>query len=248
MIVERSKSSDWLSNTYLVADKPGGTAVLIDTGGPTDPILEKIGELGVAVTHALCTHHHVDHVAHNEFFRRRLGCLVGAHSRESHLFEHVDMALGDGEEIKAGELSIRCLHIPGHTLGQVAFLVNEECVFTGDTLFKSSVGGTRGPGHTTYEEIKHSIMEVLMRLPKETAVYPGHGDSTTIGREWERNPFIRLWRGLDEPAGRRCKALGRPATLLLRAADYDGGTKCHVRFDGGTDDIVPGSMVQDSPA
>ena len=73
-----------------------------------------------------------------------------------------------------GGLRIRPLHIPGHTIGQLAFLVNDEMVFTGDTLFRRTVGGTRAPGHTTFEDIQHSLLEVLMKLPKETLVYPGH--------------------------------------------------------------------------
>ena len=123
--------------------------------------------------------------------------------------------------------------------------MNDERVFTGDTLFRESVGGTRAPGHATFEELRHSIMEVLMRLPKDMTVHPGHTEPTTIGEEWERNPFIRAWRGLDAPRETRCTALGLPATLLLRAKDYDGGTKCWVRFDEGNRlDVVPGSRVE----
>jgi len=248
MIIEKSMSPDWLSNTWLVADKPGGHAVLIDTGGPADPVIEAIGRLGVHVTHALCTHHHVDHVANNPLYRDRLKCRVCGHGSERDLFGDLDMELADGDEITTGELRIRAIHIPGHTLGQLAFHVNDERVFTGDTLFRSSIGGTRGPGHTTYEDIKHSIMDVLMKLPKETPVHPGHTEETTIGREWETNPFIRMWRGLERPAKTRCIAMGQPATLMLRAPDYDGGTKCWVKFDeGSVDDIVPGSMVRDQP-
>ena len=82
-----------------------------------------------------------------------------------------------------------------------------------------------------------------------TACGPGShadGDATTVGGEWEHNPFIRAWRGLDPPGSERCTAGGRPATLLLRARDYDGGFKCWVRWDGekGGMDVVPGSQVQ----
>jgi hypothetical protein len=89
-------------------------------------------------------------------------------------------------------------------------------------------------------------MEVLMRLPREMEVCPGHVDATTVGREWEENPFVRLWRGVETPTERPCTAFGREATLLLRAPDYDGGTKCWVRFaDGGVLDVVPGSRVEE---
>ena len=247
MILERTMSPDWLSNTYLVADEPGGHAVLIDTGGPADPILRKVEALRLTVTHALCTHHHHDHTEHNDLYRGRLGCRVVGGAKERERFAALDEALEGGEVIETGGLRIRALHIPGHTRGQMAFLVNEERVFTGDTLFKGSVGGTRAPGHATFRELRHSVLDVLMKRPPETRVHPGHTESTTIGAEWESNPFIRMWRGLDEPGRGRCVALGRPATLLLRAVDYDGGGKCQVRFDDdGVEDVVPGSRVQDA--
>jgi glyoxylase-like metal-dependent hydrolase (beta-lactamase superfamily II) len=246
MIIERTMDAGWLSNTYLVADKPGGHAVLIDTGGPTGPILEKIVELRLTVSHVLCTHHHVDHIAHNAEYTTRFGCPVCGHAAEREQFGGLDIELQDGDELVTGGLNVRALHVPGHTEGQLAYLVNDERVFTGDTLFRESVGGTRAPGHATFEELRHSIMDILMRLPKHTPVLPGHTDPTTIGEEWERNPFIRAWRGLTSPRETRCTAFGVPATLLLRARDYDGGTKCWVRFDEGNRlDVVPGSKVLD---
>lgn len=244
VLVTKTMSPGWLSNTYLVIDRPQGHGVLIDTGGPSDPILKKIKSLGVTITHVLCTHHHYDHVAFNNLYKRHLGCPICGHTAERSLFTHLDHELRDGEELQSGDLHIRALHIPGHTLGQLAFLVNEDRIFTGDTLFRGSVGGTRGPGHTTFEDLRHSIMEVLMRLPESTIVHPGHTDPTTIGREWSDNPFIRAWRGLDRQLDRPCTAMGRPATLLVQARDYDGGTKCQVRFnDDGEEAVVGGSRV-----
>jgi glyoxylase-like metal-dependent hydrolase (beta-lactamase superfamily II) len=246
MIIHKTMSSAWLSNTYLVGDKPGGCAVLVDTGGPMRPILDRIEEERLTVTHVLCTHHHIDHIQHNGEYQSRFGCPVCGHPTEDRMFGGLDMQIEDGDELISGDLHIRALHVPGHTVGQLAFVINDERVFTGDTLFRRTVGGTRAPGHTSFEEIQHSIMKVLMRLPGETLVHPGHTEPTTIAEEWEHNPFIRVWRGLDPCQERRCAAFGQPATLLLRAEDYDGGTKCWVRFDeGGRLDIVPGSQVHD---
>ncbi|MGE0707375.1 MAG: MBL fold metallo-hydrolase [Planctomycetota bacterium] len=245
MIVERSLDPGWLSNTYLVADEPGGHAVLIDTGAPPAPILQRIDELRLTVTHALCTHHHLDHVLHSDLYRERCGCPVCGHPDEAALFGGLDRELRDGDELAAGKLRVRALHIPGHTVGQLAFLVNEQEVFTGDTLFKGSVGGTTGPGHTTLEDLQRSILEVLLRLPPDTVVRPGHTDPTTVAAELERNPFVRAWRGLDPVRPAPCLVAGRPATLLLRAPDYDGGTKCWVRFEDGVEAVVGGSRVQD---
>ena len=102
---------------------------------------------------------------------------------------------------------------------------------------EGSVGGTRAPGHTTYEDLQHSIMDVLMKLPEDTVVRPGHMEESSIRREWEENPFVRHWRGLDATEETPCEAYGEPGVLLLRARDYDGGFKCLVRFDDGRVDL-----------
>ena len=245
MIIKKTMSEGWLSNSWLVADKPGGHAVLIDTGGPTGPIVEAIEEHRLTISHVLCTHHHIDHVENNDEYKLKFGCPICGSRKENKLFGGLDVELDDGDELVSGDLHIRSLHTPGHTLGMLAFLINEERVFTGDTLFRRTVGGTRAPGHTDFDDLQHSIMEVLMKLPRETHVHPGHTDPTTVAEEWEENPFIRMWRSVDQPENRRCTAFGEPATLLLKARDYDGGFKCWVRFDAGNKlDVVPGSQVK----
>jgi glyoxylase-like metal-dependent hydrolase (beta-lactamase superfamily II) len=140
-------------------------------------------------------------------------------------------------------LRVQPLHTPGHTSGMLSFLV-EGNVFTGDTLFKGSVGGVRAPGHTTYEDLRRSIMDVLLTLPPDTVIRPGHTDATTVAGELEENAFVRIWRGLDPEGDEQCTAMGEPATLVLLGADYDGGHKAWVRWRDGRDDIVPGSQVK----
>ena len=147
-----------------------------------------------------------------------------------------------GEEIEIGGLTVRPLHTPGHTAGMLSLLVDGN-VFTGDTLFKGSVGGVRAPGHTTFEDLRSSIMDTLLALPPATTIRPGHTDPTTVGDELESNGFVRIWRGEDSEDGRECTALGEKATLVLLGDDYDGGHKAWVRWPDGADDIVPGSKV-----
>jgi hydroxyacylglutathione hydrolase len=235
---------EWLSNSYLVGDEPGGQGVLIDSGGPPEPLLEAIEGNELTVEQLLLTHHHHDHVAENAVYKERLGVEILAHPLEAEELLDVDRRIAPDENLTVGGLEITPLHTPGHTGGMLSFLVNGGDVFTGDTLFKGSVGGVLAPGSTGYTDLKRSILEVLMELPHETRVHPGHTEPTSIGAEWEGNPFIRLWRGLDEESDERCTVWERPATLVLFARDYDGGHKAWIRWeDSGEDQIVPGSQV-----
>jgi hydroxyacylglutathione hydrolase len=240
VIIERSMNDAWLSNTYLVADQEGGSALVIDAGGPCAPLLEAAERLGVQVEALLLTHHHHDHVAEADAWK---DVEVLAHPIEAAQLEGVDRTIEPGETVDVGGLHVETLHTPGHTAGMLNFVVNGEEVFTGDTLFKGSVGGVRAPGSTSFADLRHSIMDVLMKLPHETHVQPGHTDATTIGDEWEGNAFVRLWRGLDEEGDEPCKVGDQDATLVLWAPDYDGGHKAWVRWPDGSDDIVPGSQV-----
>ena len=123
-------------------------------------------------------------------------------------------------------------------------------MITADVLFKGTVGGTQAPGASGFADLRSSVMETLMKLPPETRVHPGHREPTTIGAEWESNPFIRVWRGLDPENAEPC-TVGpadsgdrETATLVLWAPDYDGGNKAWVRFGDGSDAVVGGSQVQ----
>jgi hydroxyacylglutathione hydrolase len=240
VIIERSMNDDWLSNTYLVADEEGGTAIVIDAGGPCAPLLEAAKRLGVDVRTLLLTHHHHDHVAEAFMWQE---AEVLAHPLEAEALDRVDRTIEPGETLEFGKLTVETLHTPGHTAGMLNFLVDGTDVFTGDTLFKGSVGGVRAPGSTNFGDLRRSIMDVLMELPHETRVHPGHTDPTTIGDEWEGNAFVRLWRGLDDEGAAPCKVWDQEATLVLWAPDYDGGHKAWVRWPDGSDDIVPGSQV-----
>jgi len=248
VILERSMHPDFLSNTYLVG-AAGGPGFVVDAGGPVAPLLQAAAAHDIDVTHVLLTHHHHDHVCElDKVLERFTGAEVLMHPDERELLDPavaqgVTGALAPDEEIAVGDLNVKALHTPGHTKGMLSLLVDGN-VFTGDTLFKNSVGGVRAGGHTTFADIRHSIMDVLLKLPPATVIRPGHTDPSTVAEEWEANRFVRVWRGLDPEGDEPCTALGEPATLVLLGDDYDGGHKAWVRWPDGRDDIVPGSKVR----
>jgi hydroxyacylglutathione hydrolase len=218
-LVERSMHPSWLSNAYVVADEAGGAAVFVDSGAPLDPLLAVVEEQQLTPTHLLVTHGHADHVAGNDELVERFGLEVTS------------------GRVETGGLRIDVRETPGHSDDGVSFVVGDLC-FTGDTLFRDAVGG--GPA----AELRRSVMDVLMTLPHETRVYPGHTDETTIGREWEENPFVRYWRGLDPEDGRACRAVGEEATLVVWSPDYDGKGKALVRFADGNEAILGASRLE----
>ena len=217
MLIERSIDPGWLSNAYLVADEEGGAAVFVDSGAPMASLLEAAQSWNVQPRHVLRTHADQDHVAHEA----ELG---------------VEVVTGP---LEVGGLRVEALATPGHSDDHVAFVVNDELCFSGDILFKDAVGGGRD-----VPAIRRSVMDVLMKLPHETRVLPGHTDETTIGREWEDNPFVRVWRGLDPEGDEPCTVGGEEATIIIWSPDYDGKGKALVRFTDGREAIVGGSRVE----
>ena len=220
MIVERSMDPGWLSNAYLIADEAGGTAVFVDSGAPLGRLFEAVEREGLTVTHLLTTHADPDHIAGDAEIVARFDCPV---------------VKGD---LDTGGLSIRALETPGHKDDHLCFVVNETLCCSGDVLFKDAVGGGN------FEQIRSSVMDVLMQLPHEIRVLPGHTDETTIGREWEENPFVRVWRGAEPEGTEAVRVGGEDATLVVWSPDYDGKGKAWVRFADGRDAIVGGSRVE----
>jgi hydroxyacylglutathione hydrolase len=206
----------YLSNAYLVADEEGGSALFVDSGAPLEPLWRAADRWNVRPELVLRTHSHSDHVEHEG----ELGLPVKT------------------DTVQVGGLQVETRATPGHSDDMVAFVLNGEVVFTGDTLFKDSVGGG------DFAQIRKSVMDVLMKLPPEIRVLPGHTDETTIGREWEENPFVRVWRGVDPEGAEAVRVSGERATLIVWSPDYDGGGKAWVRFADGRDAIVGGSRVE----
>jgi hydroxyacylglutathione hydrolase len=228
VILERAEHPTWTSNAYLLADGDGGHGVLVDSNGVEDPLLETIEARGIEITHVLVTHGDMDHVARIDELGARFG---------------VPVVRAYPTAVRSGSLEIRAIPTPGHALEHYALLVNGTDCLTGDCLFKGTVGGTGNGGPDAYANQVDSIMNRLMSLPHETRIHPGHTLPSTIGDEWEHNPFIRIWRGVDPEGTEPCKVRGQEATLILFGPDYDGTHKAWVRYPDGRDAIVGGSQV-----
>jgi glyoxylase-like metal-dependent hydrolase (beta-lactamase superfamily II) len=243
MRIERAEHPLYLSNAYLVVDDDG-RGVLIDGHGEAASLLETIDSEGIAIQAILLTHHHGDHVQIDEY--ERFDVPVYASEGASELLGEgvVDRTIADGETLEFGGLRIEAIPTPGHAAGHLALRVNDDDVFTADVLFKGTVGGSRAPGNTGFDDLRASVMDKLMTLPPATRVHPGHKGPTTIGDESEDNVFVRAFRGEEEPLGEPVRVGGEEAELLIWGPDYDGTNKAWVRFPDGSQAVVGGSQVE----
>ncbi|HZT53606.1 MAG TPA: MBL fold metallo-hydrolase [Gaiellaceae bacterium] len=221
MLVARSTHPAWLSNAYLIAVE-GGPAVFVDSGAEPAPLVEAAERWDATPVAVLRTHGHHDHVEHEDALARRFAIPV----------------LAEPGEWRWDGLRVRGLATPGHSPDGLSFLVGEQIVATGDTLFRDAVGGG------DVAELRHSVLEVLLALPDATRVLPGHAAETTIGRERRLNPFVRVWSGAEPEGRERVRVSGAEATLLVWSPDYDGKGKAWVRFDDGSEAIVGGSRIE----
>jgi glyoxylase-like metal-dependent hydrolase (beta-lactamase superfamily II) len=213
----------WLSNSYLLAVEDG-PALFVDSGADVAPLVEAVERWRATPVALLRTHSHGDHVEHEDELVQRYSIPVVAEPGEWEW---------DG-------VRVRGLATPGHSDDGLSFVVDEELVATGDTLFLDAVGGG------DVAQVRHSVMDVLLALPDEMRVLPGHTEETTIGRERASNPFVRVWSGAEPEGTERVRVGGRDATLLVWSPDYDGNGKAWVRFDDGDESIVGGSRVERS--
>lgn len=241
MLLERSMHGVWLSNAYLVGDRPGGTGIFIDSGAPLPPLLDRARREELRIVAILTTHRHPDHVEGHEELAAETGAVVYALAEETE-FVRGAHALEAETEQRFGDIRLRVVPLPGHTSGHAGYLVEGVGLFTGDCMFRGSLGGTVGADSSGFADARRAV-ERILALPDETPIHPGHAEATEVGIERRDNPFVRTMTGLDAEGQGRCLALGRPARLVVLARDYDGGTKAWVRFDEGGDAIVPGSRV-----
>jgi glyoxylase-like metal-dependent hydrolase (beta-lactamase superfamily II) len=183
-------------------------AAVIDPGGDLERLLAEVKRLGLKLTQIWLTHAHIDHAGGTGELARRLGLpIIGPHPgdqfwinglpQQSQMFGFPPAEmftptrwLHDGDTVTLGEHTLNVRHCPGHTPGHVAlYEPDSKSLFTGDTLFRESIGRTDLPGGD-YSWIMRSILDSLIPLGEEVHIYPGHGPESTIGHETLYNPFI----------------------------------------------------------
>jgi glyoxylase-like metal-dependent hydrolase (beta-lactamase superfamily II) len=198
-------------NTYIIWDDTLEAAV-IDAGNMNErenEVLAKfIADNGLKPKYALNTHGHFDHLLGVDFLREKYGAQLAMSSKDEFLLkgasvsaelfgvkadalpEAIDVDLEGKESIKFGNTELKIIPTPGHTPGHVAFFEPESKVlFTGDTLFRESIGRTDLPGGD-YSWIMRSIIENILPLGDDVKIYPGHGETSDIGHESMYNPFV----------------------------------------------------------
>lgn len=193
------------TNCYILTDEKSLKAVVIDPADEGERIWNFLEEKKWTLEKILLTHGHYDHIGGVPLLKKLSGVEVWIHEADagmltdshknlsfflglSHTEPDADKFLKEGLKIEIGSSKIRVLHTPGHTSGSVSF-VGDDFAIVGDTLFQNSVGRTDFPG-SSYEVLLDSIQRKLLVLGDEIRIYPGHGPSTTVGRERKRNPFI----------------------------------------------------------
>jgi hydroxyacylglutathione hydrolase len=178
LIVKVGPLGPFNNNAYLVVDPATKQSVIVDAPPEGETVLE--AAQGTRVSRIILTHRHGDHWATIDALKAATGAPVYCHEADREPYaDKVDGTLTDGDEVPLGKGRLQVIHTPGHTPGSICLLTGRSLI-AGDTLFPG------GPGHSDrpedlQQEIR-SIVERLFALPDETAVYPGHGDDTTIGR------------------------------------------------------------------
>ncbi|HEX2799888.1 MAG TPA: MBL fold metallo-hydrolase [Thermoanaerobaculia bacterium] len=196
-------------NCAIVADPATREAVVVDPGDEPDRILEALAGAGLRAVALIHTHAHFDHVGCSALLKRITGAPILMHAGDRPLYQNlaaqgqtfglsldapgvIDRTLVGGDRVACGKGELQVIHTPGHTPGSLCFRMPGEdgdVLFSGDTLFRRSIGRTDLWGGST-PQILESIRDRLLTLPGGLRVIPGHGDETTIADEGKKNPFV----------------------------------------------------------
>jgi hydroxyacylglutathione hydrolase len=194
------------ANCYIVYQQNHPECVLIDPGGDTEQLTDLLNKLGVRPTYILLTHGHFDHIGAVAQLAERYGAKVAIHEAEAHALTNgrssladlagvqqkkgkaADRLLQDGDVVDTAGMRIEVLHTPGHSKGSVCYLIGDS-MFSGDTLFKATIGRTDLPGSDQGEMAKS--LSKIRALKKDYRVFPGHMEPSTLSEEIRSNPYLK---------------------------------------------------------
>ena len=195
-------------NCSIFGDETSREAIVIDPGDDIEEILASLAKHQLRVKAIVITHAHIDHIGGAQKLKAATGAPVYMNARDQELYNHLDVQAGwlgmetperteievgarEGDSLTLGPAEFQILETPGHTQGSISLLIPaENKLIAGDTLFLDSIGRTDLPGGD-HRQILRSIHDKLLPLDDRVVVIPGHGPNTTIGRERQRNPFLR---------------------------------------------------------
>ena len=196
------------ANCFIIGDSATNEGAIIDPGGDAQKILQVVKETGLAIKFIIATHGHFDHNAAVAPLKETLNCDFLLHESDLPFVQRSkntaqnwgipidqvpdpDKYVKEGDILKVGKLELKIIHTPGHSPGGISIYIESEGIlFSGDTLFFTSIGRTDFDGGSM-EQLQTSIKEKLYTLPENTVVYTGHGEQTTIGNEKQNNFFVK---------------------------------------------------------
>ncbi len=205
MIFHRFILGNYVTNCYLIADDETKNGVLFDAPADCDKILDYAAKNGITIKYICLTHAHFDHILALNELKEKTGAQIMLHKEEEKyltdpslnllgeaasdvIIPKADILLKDGDLITLDGLEFKVIHTPGHTAGGSCYLI-DNVLISGDTLFSGSIGRYDFPLGSLEDELR-SIKDKLLVLDDETKVYPGHGFSTTIGKQRKENPCL----------------------------------------------------------
>ena len=199
MIIEAIEAGIYDANCYILVEENTKECGIIDPGGDAGRLISQIDGLNAKPKFILLTHGHIDHVGAVEELAEKYNIPFYISKIDEEYMQNNEMVFGklkeasgylkEGDALDLGDEIIHVLETPGHSEGGLSFLLNDDTVFTGDTLFQGSVGRTDFAG-VDMETLIKSIKEKLLPLGDEVTVYPGHGNMSTIGFEKTHNPYL----------------------------------------------------------
>ena len=197
-----------MANCFILGCSETREAAVIDPGDEDEKILMALADEKLKLKYIINTHGHFDHVAANKPMKQATNAEILIHEADSPMLSQLsnmavsfglsaensppaDKFIKEGDIISFGNISLKVLHTPGHSMGSVSlYNQKEKTVFAGDTLFAGSIGRTDLPGGN-YNTLIKNVREKIFSLGDDVKVYPGHGPETTVGTEKKFNPFFK---------------------------------------------------------